>query len=345
MVNIRSVCVRMDGTIRDALTAIDRSGAGIALITDPQGKLVGTVTDGDVRRALLKAASLESPLAPCIQAKFTAVSTGVGRAEVLDLMQARLLNQVPVIDSSGVVVGLHLLHEIIGAANRPNWAVIMAGGRGTRLSPITEHLPKPMLRVAGRPILERLVLHLVGFGVKRVFLSINYLGHLVEQHFGDGERFGCRIEYLRETESMGTGGSISLLPSPPVDPLLVLNGDLVTQANVERMLAFHEQERCLATVGVRRYARQVPFGCVDAVGGRVRRFEEKPVVERLISAGIYVLSPEVVARIPRRHFPITDLFEDCLGSGEPIAAFEIEDDWIDVGQQDQLRQAREGTDR
>ena len=221
----------------------------------------------------------------------------------------------------------------------------MAGGRGTRLSPITEHLPKPMLRVAGRPILERLVLHLVGFGVKRVFLSINYLGHLVEQHFGDGERFGCRIEYLRETESMGTGGSISLLPSPPVDPLLVLNGDLVTQANVERMLAFHEQERCLATVGVRRYARQVPFGCVDAVGGRVRRFEEKPVVERLISAGIYVLSPEVVARIPRRHFPITDLFEDCLGSGEPIAAFEIEDDWIDVGQQDQLRQAREGTDR
>src|SRR5207253_1938011 len=177
--------VEVGRSLRDALLALDRGGFGIALVIDPGGRLVGTLTDGDVRRALLGGSGLESPLAPFVHREYTAVSPGTGRAEVLDLMQARSIEQVPIIDAERRLVGLHLIHELLGAIERPNWAVLMAGGQGTRLRPYTENVPKPMLRVAGRPILERLVLHLVGYGVRRIFLAVNYLSKQIEDHFQD----------------------------------------------------------------------------------------------------------------------------------------------------------------
>lgn len=336
-------CVRLSKLLIDGMRCIDSSGVGIALVLDEGGRLVGTLTDGDIRRALLKGLLLDSPLAPHIQRNFTAVGPEIGRAEVLDLMQARILNQVPIIDGDGKLVGLHLLREIVGAVERPNWAVIMAGGKGTRLHPITEHLPKSMIKVAGRPILERLVLHLLSFGLKRIFVAINYKGHLIEEHFGDGARFGCRIEYLREMEALGTGGAVALLPERPLHAMVVLNGDLVTQVNLERMLAFHAEAKFVATMGVRRYSHQVPFGCIELNGNRIHRFEEKPVLERFINAGVYVLSPEIVPDIPKKFFPMTDLIEDCIDRGDPVGAFEIQEDWIDVGYHAQLKKAREGT--
>jgi NDP-sugar pyrophosphorylase family protein len=202
---------------------------------------------------------------------------------------------------------------------------------------------KSMIKVAGRPILERLVLHLLSFGLKTIFVGINYKGHLIEEHFGDGTRFGCRIEYLRESEALGTGGAVALLSEKPLHPLVILNGDLVTQVNLERMLAFHTKEKFVATMGVRRYSHQVPFGCIEVNGNRIYRFEEKPVLERFINAGVYVLSPEAVARIPKKFFPITDLFEDSIERGDAVGAFEIQEDWIDVGHHAQLKKAQEGT--
>lgn len=341
--SILKCCVGVSRLLIDGMRAIDAGGAGIALVVDDGHRLVGTLTDGDIRRVLLKGGSLSSPLAPHIRKRFAAVAPETGRADVLDLMQARRLNQVPIVDRDGQLLGLHLLHEIIGAVDRPNWAVIMAGGMGTRLRPITEHVPKPMLKVAGRPILERLVLHLVGFGVRRVFLAINYLGHVIEEHFGDGARFGCRIEYLREAEALGTGGALSLLPERPREPILVLNGDLVTQVDVDSLLRFHVSRDDVATMTVRRYVHQVPFGCAEVEDGRISRLEEKPLLERCVNAGIYVLSPQAVGRVPGRSFAITDLFEDCLARGESVGAFEIHDDWIDVGSRERLREAREGT--
>ncbi len=329
-------------SLRAALVALERGGVGIALAVDEAGRLVGTLTDGDIRRALLAGSGLDAPLASCVQRHYTAVAPGAGRAEVLDLMQARSIEQVPVVDDEQRLVGLHLIHELLGAMDRPNWAVIMAGGQGTRLRPYTQTIPKPMLRVAGRPILERLVLHLVGYGVKRVYLAVNYLSQQIEDHFEDGREFGCRIEYLREQEFLGTGGPLSLLPETPADPLFVLNGDLVTQCNLAEMLEHHQRCAALATLGVRRYVHQVPFGCVETDGDRLTRIEEKPALTRLVNAGVYVLEPELLPRIPRSAFPITTLFEDCLGRGENLAVYEITDDWVDVGQHDQLKQAREG---
>lgn len=342
MSNHLDVCrLHVSGTLVDAMKSLEKSGIEITLIVDDGDKLVGTLTDGDIRRALLKGATLESALAPHLQKNFTAVGPKTGRAEVLDLMQSRTISQIPIVDRDGRLLGVHLLHEVLGAIERPNWAVVMAGGQGTRLRPLTETIPKPMIRVAGRPILERIVLHLVSFGIRRVFLSINYLGKVIEDHFGDGTRFGCRIEYIREETPLGTGGALAELPARPTTPLVVMNGDLITQADVGAMLEYHLAGGQPVTLGVRRYFHTVPFGCVEVDGERVSRMEEKPRLSVLVNAGIYVLDPHLLERIPRgREFPLPGLLEQCLARGEAVTVFEIEDDWIDVGQRDQLKQAR-----
>jgi len=331
------------GSLLAVLEALERSHLQIVLVLDPSGRLIGTITDGDVRRALLKGASLESEIGPHMQREFTTVGAGVGRAEALDLMRARDVQAIPIVDAEGRVAGLHLLREIIGLRQRPNWAVVMAGGRGARLHPLTERTPKPMLTVAGRPILERIVLHLVGAGIRRIFLAIHYMGSTIEAHFADGADFGCRIDYLREDAPLGSGGALSLLPAGSADPLLVMNGDLITQADLGAMLEQHVNGGFQATVGVTEYRHQIPFGCVELESARIVRFEEKPLLARWINAGLYVLQPRVVARVPARtEFPLTALIEGCLERREPVGAFVIEDEWIDVGFRDQLRLAREG---
>ena len=248
---IQKCCIRETTSLLEAMRTINSAAIGIALVVDDRSRLIGLLTDGDIRRALLNDATLESSVASFVNRKYTAVQPDDDRSHVLDLMQSRYISQIPILDPEGKLVGLHLLREMLGAVSRPNWAVIMAGGKGTRLRPITENLPKPMVKVAGRPILERLVLHLVGFGIKRVFLSVNYLGHIIESHFGDGSKFGCRIDYLREQEEMGTGGALSLLPEKPTSPILILNGDLVTQVNVHKLLEFHREGGYVATLAVR----------------------------------------------------------------------------------------------
>jgi hypothetical protein len=252
--SLANMLVADDATVLDALRAINAGGHGIAFVTNSGGGVVGTLTDGDLRRAIIGGASLDSRcLRKTVRRAFSFVTLRASRAEVLDTMRARGINQVPVLDRAGRLVGLHLLQDLIGARQRSNWAVIMAGGKGERLRPLTLRVPKPMILVAGRPILERLVLHLVGSGIRRIFISVNYLAHVIERHFGDGHGFGCQIEYLREAKPLGTGGPLSLLPARPRDPLVLLNGDLVTQADIGAMLEFHRQGRYAVTVGTRSH--------------------------------------------------------------------------------------------
>ncbi len=335
--------VDVAGSLRDVVLALDRGALRVALVMSSPTHLVGIFTDGDLRRALLRGASLDSPLEPEMQRNFTSVRPDVSRAEVLDLMQARMFTVVPIVDEAGVYRGCHHLHDLLGVANRPNAALVMAGGRGTRLGALTRDVPKPMIRVAGRPILERMVLHLVGFGVHRIYISLNYLGHVIESHFGDGSKFGCSIEYLREQQPLGTGGALSLLPAVPTAPLLVVNGDIVTQADLGAMLDAHAQAgpELMLTVATRRYLHTVPFGCIEVEGTRIVNVEEKPTVSRLINAGMYVVSPRLLARVePNTSFSMPSLIEGCLARGERVDTFEIADDWIDVGQKEQLAQAR-----
>jgi dTDP-glucose pyrophosphorylase len=342
--SLEHATVPVSGTIRDAMLSLDREGLEVALIVDEARRLIGIMTDGDVRRVLLRGTSIDDPIIDHVQRNFVSVGTLAGRAEVIELMQALCIQQIPVVDDAGRLVGLHLLRDVIGPPERANLAVIMAGGRGTRLAPLTDQLPKPMLRVAGRPILERIVLHLVGQGVRRIYLAINYLGHIIRDHFGDGSRLGARIEYLTEDRPLGTGGALSLLPEAPTAPVLVMNGDLVTQADVGALLAFHDRGSQVATVAVRKYFHTVPFGCVELEGDRLVRLEEKPTMTRLVNTGIYVLAPALVASLARdRPTSVPEILGQAMNRGEEVRAFEIDDEWIDVGQPKQLSQARGDT--
>lgn len=337
---MRAICVPRTGLLRHVLERLELGGAEIVFVVD-QDRLVGVITDGDVRRALLSGASLESPLAKFVVSECVTVSADMSRNEVLELMHSRRINQVPIVDAERRLMGVHLIHDLLGSAARPNTAVIMCGGRGTRLAPLTNAVPKPMLRVAGRPILERIVHHLVGFGVRRVVLAVNYLADQIESHFQDGDRFGAEITYLREDDPLGTAGALALMKTRPEHPVLVMNGDLVTNFSVDAMLAFHDAGKQRATMGVRRYFHTVPFGCVDLKDTDVVRLDEKPTLSRLVNTGIYAIDPELIDRIPRGVvFHMPQLLEDVLARGERVRAFEILDDWIDVGQRDQLKQAR-----
>lgn len=333
--------VTISASIESALRALEAGGAGICLVTDGTGRLKGIVTDGDIRRTILAGVPLHARIAPHMNRRFLSVGPEVSRAHVLDLMRARTIGEIPIVDGSGRVLGLHLLREIVGRDPLPHWAVIMAGGRGERLKPITDHLPKPMIRVAGRPILERIVLHLVGHGIRTIYLSVNYKSHIIEEHFGNGREFGCSITYLKEKEPLGTGGPLALLPRKPDHPLLVLNGDLVTQVNVGEMLERHARDGNRITVGAHEHYYTVPFGVLKEKRGRVLEVREKPTASWLVNAGIYVLDPALLRRIPKgREFPLPALIEDALERKERVGVYRIEEEWMDIGRPVELKKAR-----
>ena len=338
---MKQYCISPEASLIECLRIMDTAGTRIALAVDSEFRLIGTLSDGDIRRAFLKGSSLDSPVSPHINRHCFSVLPTVPRVEVLDVMQARRFEQMPIVDEQGKVIGLHLLHDLLGNISRPNWAVVMAGGKGMRLQPLTENIPKPMIKVAGRPILERIILHLVSYGIHRIFISVNHLAYLIEDYFGNGSRYGAGIEYLRESEPLGTGGAISLLPEIPPQALLVLNGDLIIDTNFPEMIGFHEQNDFYATMGVYSYFHTVPFGCVEIQDNRLTSLEEKPVLEKTVNAGIYVLSPRAVAAIPKNTcFPMTLLFEEALKKNLVCGTFPIEKEWMDIGSPRQLLQAR-----
>lgn len=325
-------------TIRGAMRALSSGAAGVALLVDRRRRLLGICTDGDLRRALLRGRGLDDPVDPHISRCPVTVGPQADRTAVLDLMRARSVQAVPITDRRGRLIGLHLLREILGAVERPHWAVLMAGGRGTRLGPVAEVIPKPMISVAGRPILERLVLHLVGYGIRRIFLAVHYLSPKVEEHFGDGRAFGCRIVYLREQKPLGTAGALSLLRPRPRDPLIVMNGDLVTDVDVSALLRFHHERGLAATVGLRDYVHHIPFGVVALRRDRVVGIEEKPAATWGVSAGIYVLDPKLLAWIPpRAPMDMPELLGRVLARGKRVGSYQIEGDWHDIARMADLR--------
>ena len=336
-----------DATIRDAMQAIQVGSANAAVGVDEKGVLVGVVTDGDIRRALLAGSALHDPVDPLVRSDPVTASPSESRSTVLDLMQSRGISQVPVVDRAGEVVAIHLLRELIGRFDRPNWAVVMAGGRGTRLRPLTETIPKPMVPVAGRPILERIVNHLVGYGIKDIVLSVGYLAKVIEDYFGDGTSFGCSIHYVRESaeQPLGTGGSLSLVRETlgtPSHPVLVLNGDLVTQFNVSDFLEHHLGTGSAVSVGRLSYHHQIPYGVLELdQHGDVKRVVEKPIRKETVSSGIYLIEPRVLEVVPMGEFvPMPQILESCIHRGERVSTWTIDQGWLDVGRPEELAIAR-----
>jgi dTDP-glucose pyrophosphorylase len=336
--------VESHSTILETMRSIDRSGLEVALVCDSERHLLAIVTDGDLRRGLLRGLSLDAPVSTVANRHFTSVRSGFDRADAIQLLLQNGITCLPVVDARDRLVDLFTLRGAFVTEQLPSWALVMAGGRGERLGELTQALPKPMLPIGNRPILERLVQLLVSHGVSRIFISINYLGSMIVDHFGDGQRFHCRIEYLREDQPLGTGGAIALLPEPPTDPLLVLNGDLLTNVSVTRLLAFHRAGGYAATVALRDHRVDVPFGVAELDGQRLNRLVEKPSIHYHINAGIYVFEPSVCTRVPAgQRVQITDLLTECLDDGLPVGAFLIQEAWDDIGlPQHYLRLHREG---
>jgi dTDP-glucose pyrophosphorylase len=345
-VRLEEMLAQHGASIRECLTIIDTHDVGTVFVVDRAGRLSGAVGERAIRRALVTGAQPDDPVADLVGSPSATARPEEGRAEVLDVMRALGVGEIPIVDGDGRVVGVHVDTDVVGAEPLPNWAVVMAGGRGTRLAPLTDAVPKPMLPVAGRPILERIVLHLVGAGIRHIFLSVNYLGDIVEQYFGDGSAYGCTIDYLREQPDrpLGTGGALGLLDEigeSPAAPVLLMNGDLVTGFSVADLLAVHEKLGGVATVAATEYEHQIPFGVLESDDGRLLRIVEKPRSSWPVNAGIYVLSPSLLTRVPRGEmFPITSLFEDCLKRGERIGLWSLRDSWQDIGRPAELAQAR-----
>jgi dTDP-glucose pyrophosphorylase len=342
------ILVEPAASILDTMRVIDRSGLEIALVCDARRTLLAVATDGDIRRAIIAGKGLDTAIGTVANRRFTALTRGGEgldgeRGTALALMVERGLRSLPVIDAAGRLVDLHSLRSALRGRRSDSWAVVMAGGKGERLGELTAAIPKPMLPIGDRPILERIVQHLVSHGIHRIFLAVNHYGKQIEDHFGDGTRFMCRIEYLWETQPLGTGGPLALLPEAPRGPLVVMNGDLLTSINLSRLLAFHRAGDFKATVALREHVVRVPFGVAELDGARVARLVEKPTLNYRINAGIYALDPDVVARVPKgRMFPITELLDGCLSRREAVGAYHMQETWNDIGLPEEYARSQSG---
>lgn len=333
-------------SIRSAMQLIDRSGLEVAVLVDDDGRLVGVLTDGDLRRAVLGGAGLDDPALGHATRNPTTVPDGANRAHALDVMRATRLEQLPVIDSERRVVGLHTLSDIVGRPVLPNVAVVMAGGRGVRLGELTQHTPKPLVPIAGRPIIEWVLLNLISGGIRTFYISVNYLADQIIDRLGDGSSIGATIHYVHEDADnpLGTAGSLALIDRAelPDVPLVVTNADLMVQFDVGEFLDYHRQSGSTVTVATRRYDHQVPFGVVERGSDQhIAQLVEKPVFDVEVNAGIYAVSPDALGFVPQgRPSTMPELVEACIGRGLSVGAWSMESDWIDVGTPRDLARAR-----
>ena len=320
-------------TLQEAAQNLSESALRIALVVDQaQNRLLGTLSDGDIRRGLLRGFSLASTVAEVMNPRPLVVPEGVSLDFVRRIMGANKIQQVPEVTSDGRVVELHTWEDSESAAVVDSLMVIMAGGMGTRLRPHTEHCPKPMLPVHGKPILLHIIERAKAEGFYRFVVSLNYLGHVIESVLGDGQAFGVQINYLRETTPLGTAGALSLFDTPPDLPFVVTNGDVLTDIRYADLLEFHNRYAADATMAVRLHEWQHPFGVVEMDGLSIVGFEEKPVARTHINAGIYVISPSALSALVRgESCDMPHLFDRLLRNGGRTIAYPMHEPWLDVG--------------
>lgn len=347
MKDLTQVCICPEQTLRDAMMCINQNAKGIALVVYDDGRLYCTITDGDLRRALLSGLSLDMRIEDWArqytkigQGRPVTVPQGTSHQELLHLMQAGSLRHIPLLDDFGRVTDLALLSELITDRELPLSAIVMAGGNGLRLRPLTEDLPKPMLPVGDRPIIEHIIDQLRRTGICEVRISTHYKSETIVRHLGDGQKFGMKINYIIEDSPLGTAGALGLM-SVPKSTVLAVNGDILTQLNYRSMLAFHQDNKAVMTVAVRQYVFQVPYGVVEMEGIEIQRLIEKPPLQYFVNAGIYLLEPEVFRfLVPSQKFDMTDLIACLLTEKKRVVSFPISEYWLDIGRRADYEKAQ-----
>ncbi len=338
-----SALLRSDRTIQDAVELLTANSLRIALIVDEGNRLLGTITDGDIRRALMAGATMTSSVKLTMQGDPTIIAEGSSRRSALKIMREQDLLHLPVIDMRGMVVGLETMQDLVLDKERSNPVLLMAGGLGKRLYPLTREVPKPLLPLGKRPILETIIEQLVETGFSQFFLAVHYRAQQVRTHFGDGSQWGVNIEYLEEKQPLGTAGALGMLSSSDIKaPLLMMNGDLITRLNFGELFDFHTSHKGNATICVREYDHAIPYGVVEGEGMKVRSISEKPVYRHFVNAGIYVLEPSVIDQCngpESRDMP--DLLCEVIGHGGKVNMFPIHEYWIDIGRISEYERAQE----
>ncbi|MCG3663355.1 nucleotidyltransferase family protein [Aliarcobacter butzleri] len=345
MKNIDNIKLNINSTIKEALQIIDNGALQIALVVNENDILLGTLTDGDIRRGLLKGLDLNSSIESIIFKTPTIVKISSTKEEILKLALSKKLHQIPIVDERGKILGIQEIEELIKPKDKTNKVILMVGGLGTRLRPLTENTPKPMLKVGNKPILQTIVEKFAEYGYTDIVMCVNYKSHIIEDYFGDGKEFGVNIKYVFEEKRMGTAGALSLLKEKPTEPFFVMNGDLLTNINFEHLHNYHVATNSIGTMCVREYDFQVPYGVVNIKDSKIVSIEEKPTHKFFVSAGIYMLSEKVLDYIPQNEFyDMPTLFEKLITLNENTVSFPLREYWLDIGRIEEYKKANEEYD-
>jgi len=347
MQNIKDITIGKNTLLKDVLKIIDQSSKQICLVLDENKKLLGTISDGDIRRALLRKISLDDTVENVYFKNPTVASINDSREVILNICKIKKIHQIPIVDDDYLIIGLERLEELIGAPIKKNKAVLMVGGLGTRLRPLTDSTPKPLLHVGGKPILQTIVERLVSHGFVEIIMCVSYKSNMIQDFFEDGSKFGANIKYIHEEKRLGTAGALSLLTDKkkPKEPFFVMNGDLLTTVNFEHLLDFHLSNHSKATMCVREYDFQVPYGVVSIKDGRIKTIDEKPTHKFFVSAGMYVLNPPCIDIIPKnQYYDMPSLFEKMIEGNNKVISFPLHEYWVDIGKIDQYNRANQEYD-
>ncbi|OAN13551.1 alcohol dehydrogenase [Photobacterium jeanii] len=339
--NWKKAVLPPSATLREALAVIDAQALRIALIADHQMTLLGTVTDGDLRRGLLRGLDMSSPVTEVMNTSPITASASLSHQALATLMEAKDILAVPLLDN-GILTGLKTLNQVLHPVQHDNPVFLMAGGFGTRLQPLTNACPKPMLKVGDKPILESILQSFIQAGFRHFYISTHYLPDMIRAHFGKGEKWGVSITYVHEEQPLGTGGALGLLPDDISKlPMIMMNGDIMTNLDFTKLLDFHHQQGADATMCVREYEYQIPFGVIDCQGGAIHGLSEKPAHKVKVNTGIYVLNHDVVRQVEKnQRIDITDVFSQVIATKGKAASYEISEYWLDIGRIDDYRRAQ-----
>ncbi|WGS60777.1 nucleotidyltransferase family protein [Vibrio lentus] len=338
----KKTIVKPEATIVDALRVIDSEALRIALVVNDEQHLLGVVTDGDIRRGILNSLPLDTPIVEIMNCSPTTASINTAKEQLVKLMESKSILAVPLLEDNKLV-GLETLHHLFEEKTYQNPVFIMAGGFGTRLRPLTDNCPKPMLKIGNKPILETVIRSFIKAGFENFYISTHYMPEQIQNHFGDGSELGVNINYVYEEAPLGTGGALGLLPSDlPQDlPLIMMNGDVLTKVDFERLLDFHNDNEADATMCVREYDYQIPYGVINGEGNKITSMVEKPIQRFFVNAGIYVVSPTVIQSVPKNHhIDMPTLLEQHMNERDNVLMFPIHEYWLDIGRMDDFNRAQ-----
>jgi dTDP-glucose pyrophosphorylase len=331
-INWKKTIINQNDTIGHAIEILERESLRIVLVVGRHEKLLGTITDGDIRRAMLKSYGMSTVVEKIMNSRPIVASINDDRQRVLHMMKSRDLH-IPLVDTDGVLVGLETLQKLTDQPSNENIVFLMAGGFGMRLRPLTLDIPKPLLKVGNKPILETILEQFADSGFRNFYISTHYKAEMVRNFFGNGEKWGVKIQYVYEENPMGTAGALSLLPVDIPDlPIIVMNGDLLTKVNFDHLLQFHSEQKGIATMCVREYDIKVPYGVVETDGRKITGIVEKPVQRFFVNAGIYVLDYRLVKKVgEQQYLDMPDLLEKCVEDNQDVIMYPVHEYWLDIG--------------